>query len=211
VTAEGFRELRLSCVTSQRDTAALLGVCVRTVRNWESRRRRVPYAAYRLLRILRNGELPGAAWAGYRLWGDTLWTPEGIALKAGQAAWWSLLVRCARAFQQQQRVTRLSAGDGEQPPATIGDGPTATDGRLASRSDSPSEPVGDAVEAVRIARQPDVILQNCLTENRQADQGQQAQPAPLALAGLVSSSVTSVLGMGAKPRVTASSEVHRVG
>lgn len=127
-------------MTSQLDAAALLGVCVRTVRNWESRRRRVPYAAYRLLRILRNGELSGDAWNGWRLWGDTLWTPEGIGLKAGEAAWWSLLVRCARAFQQQQRGTRPSAGDGEKPAATVGDGPFATEGRLASRSDSPLRP-----------------------------------------------------------------------
>lgn len=67
VSAEGFRELRLTCLLSQRACADLLGVGLRSVRNWDRGRARVPWAVVRLLRILRNGELPGDAWEGWRL------------------------------------------------------------------------------------------------------------------------------------------------
>jgi ribosomal protein L36 len=109
VSAEGFRELRLSCLLSQHACAEFLGVAVRSVRNWDHGRSRVPWPVVRLLRILRNGELPGDAWAGWRLWGDTLWTPEGHAVHAREAAWLSLLVRQARGFREL--AARLSAGE----------------------------------------------------------------------------------------------------
>lgn len=46
--------------------AALLGVTPRTVSAWESGRVRVPYAPYRLLRVLLGAELPGLGWEGFR-------------------------------------------------------------------------------------------------------------------------------------------------
>jgi hypothetical protein len=150
VSGDRFRQLRIS-VASQVDAATLLGVSLRTLRNWETRRRRVPYSAYRLLRILRNGELPDAAWRGWRVWGDTLWTPEGKALRASEAAWWSLLVRMARAFR---RETRLSAGSGLQVGEAVGDGTVAMDGQLAVRSDSPP----------RSATTPHATLLNAVAE-----------------------------------------------
>ncbi|HEY7873411.1 MAG TPA: hypothetical protein VIC31_11910, partial [Rudaea sp.] len=52
VSAEGFRELRLTCLLSQRACADLLGVGLRSVRNWDHGRSRVPWPVVRLLRIL---------------------------------------------------------------------------------------------------------------------------------------------------------------
>ena len=119
VSSEGFRELRLTCLLSQRACADLLGVGLRSVRNWDRCVSRVPWAVVRLLRILRNGELPGDAWAGWRLWGDTLWTPEGHAVRAGEASWLSLLVRQARGYREL--ATRLSAGKGLPAGAAVAD------------------------------------------------------------------------------------------
>ncbi|MFN3842515.1 MAG: VC1465 family Xer recombination activation factor [Rehaibacterium terrae] len=81
--------------------ARLLRVCPRTVRNWEAGRTRIPYAAFKPMRLLRGFELPGDAWRGWRLIGDTLWSPEGHGFRAGDHAWWSLLVRQAAAFRRQ--------------------------------------------------------------------------------------------------------------
>src|SRR3546814_9575726 len=87
--------MRLSCALSVGAAAKVLHVTARTLHNGEAGASRVPYAAYKLLRLLRGGELPGAAWKGWRLHGDTLYSPEGHAFGARDHAWWSLLVRRA--------------------------------------------------------------------------------------------------------------------
>jgi hypothetical protein len=97
--ASRFREARLGCALSVRDAGKLFRVSPRTIRNWEAGRVLVPYAAFKLMRILRGYELPGASWRGWRLVGDTLWTPEGLAFHAWDASWWSLTVRMAHAFR----------------------------------------------------------------------------------------------------------------
>lgn len=79
--------------------ADLLRVSERTIRNWESGTVRIPYAAYKLVRVLRGGRyLADPIWQDYRVYGQVLITPEGHRFHAGDLAWWSLLVRRARAF-----------------------------------------------------------------------------------------------------------------
>lgn len=120
LTAFRFREARLSCLISQAEAAMLLRVTLRTLQNWEAGKTRVPYAAYRLLRIMRNGELPGRQWAGWRLWGGKLYTPEGRWVEPWESSWWSLLVLQARAFRDlmaRQAAERVAAGAGAARPA----------------------------------------------------------------------------------------------
>lgn len=81
-------------------------VSERTLHNWEAGRVRIPYAAYKLIRILRGYELPGDAWKGYRLIGDTLWSPENLPFKAADARWWSLTVCMAHEFKKQTKAQR---------------------------------------------------------------------------------------------------------
>ncbi len=107
------------------------------MRNWETGRRRVPYAVDRLLRILRNGELPGEAWAGYRLWGDTLWTPEGHTIKAQEAAWLSQLVRLANAYTRERRQPRPSVGSDVESATDVADGASATERTATDRAVAP--------------------------------------------------------------------------
>lgn len=99
ITAAQFRELRHYCVLSVPEVAKLLHVTERTVHNWESGATRPPYAAFKLLRILRGYELPGHAWRGWQLFRDVLITPEGHHLRASDAACWSLLAAQARQFR----------------------------------------------------------------------------------------------------------------
>jgi DNA-binding transcriptional regulator YiaG len=75
LSPDGFRELRASCLLSRKACAGLLGCSVRTVRAWDAGARRVPWSVVRLLRILRRGELPAKAWAGWRVWDDRLIAP----------------------------------------------------------------------------------------------------------------------------------------
>jgi|SRR5690349_5856298 len=113
VPAWRFREARLSTGMGVSRCADLLRVSDRTIRNWESGSVRIPYAAYKLVRVLRGGRyLADPIWRDYRVYGEVLITPEGHRFHAGDLAWWSLLVRRARAFGELSAARRGEAGSG---------------------------------------------------------------------------------------------------
>jgi hypothetical protein len=120
--ASRFREARLGCVLSVRDAGKLFRVSERTIRNWEAGRVLVPHAAFKLLRILRGYELPGAAWQGWRLVGDTLWSPEGRGFRADEHRWWWLTVSMAQQFRVllAREREREAASSGLPAPAALG-------------------------------------------------------------------------------------------
>jgi hypothetical protein len=110
----GLRLIRMyrSLGWSRAACAKFLHVCERTLHNWESGRHDIPYAAFRLLRIECGYELPGAAWAGWRLSGGKLYTPEGFAFRPEDASWWSLLVRRAETGSKALRILHAMKRDG---------------------------------------------------------------------------------------------------
>lgn len=109
VTASQFRDTRHCALLSVEQTAERLGVTPRTIHNWESGRTRVPYAAFRLLRITDCYELPGEDWAGYKLVHGVLWSPEGLAFKPEHQRWWSLTCRMADQFRRMVQRPRAAA------------------------------------------------------------------------------------------------------
>ncbi|MDI1253397.1 MAG: VC1465 family Xer recombination activation factor, partial [Thermomonas sp.] len=88
--------------------ADLLQVSERTIRNWESASARVPYAAYRLMRVMRAGKVLGPDWAGFHVWRGVLCTPEGHRFEPSDLVWQSLLVQQARAFREFMRERRTA-------------------------------------------------------------------------------------------------------
>ncbi|MGQ0750597.1 MAG: VC1465 family Xer recombination activation factor [Betaproteobacteria bacterium] len=97
VDGDGFKEARLIAGWDRKTAAAVLGVSTRTIRNWESRRVCVPYSAFKLMRILSGYALPGKAWAGWCVRGDTLlWSPAGQAFQVGSLGYLSLVFRMAK-------------------------------------------------------------------------------------------------------------------
>lgn len=115
VTAARFREARLSCFLTVEGCAELLRISVRTVQNWEAGTVRPPYAAYKLMRVLRGGKVLGPEWRGFTIRADRLNTPEGHTFHAGDLAWWSLLVRQARQWQKEAKA-RAEAARGRDVP-----------------------------------------------------------------------------------------------
>lgn len=105
----------------------LLGVTQRTLSNWERGRARVSYSAYELLRILGGYALPGKAWAGWSIRGDALYSPEGLAFRAHEAAYWSLTCSMARDWQRQYYE---AASPSSCKQAAQGCAPLSRDGRL---------------------------------------------------------------------------------
>ena len=116
-----LRAARCTLGWSIADAAKYFQVTERTWHNWESGAHRIPFAVYKLCRVLARIELPGDAWAGWSFQGGALITPEGRQIEPKDGAWWSLLVRNARSFiTAYNEATRLrlllaqiQAGDGK--------------------------------------------------------------------------------------------------
>lgn len=89
------------------DVAKLLHVSERTVHNWVAGSVRVPYAAYKLLKLQLHYELPGKAWEGWSFSAGKLYTPEGYSLQPHDWSWWSLLARRAAMFGTLARENGL--------------------------------------------------------------------------------------------------------
>jgi transcriptional regulator with XRE-family HTH domain len=136
--AQRFRADRLDFGLTVQACAKLLRVSVRTVQNWESGTYRIPHAPYKLMRILRGGKYLGPEWRDYFVRGDTMTTPEGHNFRAGDLAWWSLLVRQAHEFQRIMRERRAEAAAGREAAggsarsSAVPPGPVARSGALDS-------------------------------------------------------------------------------
>lgn len=102
VDAAAFFEVRLLAALNRRQAAELVHVSVRTLRNWEQGKAGAPYSAFELLRILGCYELPGAAWRGWTIRGDMLWSPEGRSFEAVRLEYWGLTCAIARQWHHEQ-------------------------------------------------------------------------------------------------------------
>lgn len=74
-----FADLRKQAGMTRREAAEALNVTPRTIQNWETGGARIPWMAYRMLRILRGYALPGVHWEGWTLRGRDLFSPAGRA------------------------------------------------------------------------------------------------------------------------------------
>jgi transcriptional regulator with XRE-family HTH domain len=101
VDGAGFKEARLVAGLTRHEAAAAVGVTERTIRNWEARRVRVPYSAFRLMRIASGYALPDKDWAGWCLRRGVLWSPSGQAFDAGGMGYLSLVFRMARQWRRE--------------------------------------------------------------------------------------------------------------
>lgn len=77
VDPHDFCDIRRFSDLTRKQAADLLDVTVRTIQNWETGGARIPWLAYRMLRILRGFDLPGKSWEGWRLVGEKLIAPNG--------------------------------------------------------------------------------------------------------------------------------------
>lgn len=117
--AKRFRALLADLGLKHPEAAKMLHISLRTLHNWLSGRHEVPYAAYKLLRLLRYMELPGPSWAGWHFSRGQLVTPEGRAISGRDGAWWSLLVRRAHSFGE---LYRLRWAERQSLPPQVSDG-----------------------------------------------------------------------------------------
>ena len=108
ITAEQFRDARVFSGFTREAAADFLGVSVRTIGHWETGAARPAYAAFKLLRVYRHGDLIDPRWSGYKLLRGKLVSPEGHTFEPTDMVWWSLTVRMAHAFRDRQRAERAA-------------------------------------------------------------------------------------------------------
>jgi DNA-binding transcriptional regulator YiaG len=84
IDPQDFRDLRRKAGLTRREAARALDVTGRTIQNWETGGARIPWMAYRMLRILQGYALPGKDWEGWTIGGDTLHAPNGRHFTASE-------------------------------------------------------------------------------------------------------------------------------
>jgi len=77
IEPQDFQDMRKRADMTRKQAAAALDVTVRTIQNWEIGGARIPWMAYRMLRVLTGYGLPGKAWEGWTVCGDRLYAPNG--------------------------------------------------------------------------------------------------------------------------------------
>ena len=82
IDPESFRDLRKFSGLTRAEAAKALDVTPRTIQNWETGGARIPWMAFRMLRILRGYALPGHHWEDWTVCGRNLFSPDGRAFEA---------------------------------------------------------------------------------------------------------------------------------
>jgi hypothetical protein len=131
----------------------LLHVTPRTIRYWISGKVTVPYAAYKLVRVMRMFELPMPGWEGWHMHSGKLWTPEGHGFKPHDSAWWALLCRRSHMFAQMIErdhqfailLRNVGAGSGDRTPLA-GERAKSATGPVAAGPRVPTSEAGRAAQ-----------------------------------------------------------------
>ena len=98
IEPDGFYIARRRAGLTMMAAAELLEVDIRTLRNWENGSCRVPYAAFRLMRMQGGYSLLGKAWEGWALWDGKLYTPAGRSFEPHELQYVGNYISMARMF-----------------------------------------------------------------------------------------------------------------
>jgi transcriptional regulator with XRE-family HTH domain len=110
VDRTAFHLERRTAGLSQPEAARYLGVTVRTIRNWENGSHRIPYPAFRLLRMKAGGIVQVPGWDGWRFGRDgALFSPEGRSFQPWELQQLRLVFSMAEHFRQHQAGRREAA------------------------------------------------------------------------------------------------------
>lgn len=115
---EQFRVERLTAGLTQKTAAEYLGVSLRSIRNWERGANRVPYPAFRLVRMRARAIVHAEGWEGWRFGRDgALVSPEGYAFQPWELRNLRLVVGLARRYVDAR--TPELAVDAERMPVLL--------------------------------------------------------------------------------------------
>lgn len=102
-----FHLERVTARLTQRQAADYLGVTPRTMRNWETGRTRIPYPAFKLIRMRAGGIVHAPGWDGWRFGrGGALFSPDGRSFQPWELYHLRLVFSMSRYFQQAHLAKR---------------------------------------------------------------------------------------------------------
>jgi transcriptional regulator with XRE-family HTH domain len=121
VDRAAFHLERRTAGLSQPEAARFLGVTVRTIRNWENGSCRIPYPAFRLIRMKAGGIVHAPGWEGWRFAPDgSLFSPDGRSFKSWELYHLRHVFSMAEHFRRLHSEKRAVAADaGEPQPARL--------------------------------------------------------------------------------------------
>jgi DNA-binding XRE family transcriptional regulator len=100
IDPQDFRDLRHQAGMTRTEAADALDVTSRTIQNWETGGARIPWMAFRMLRILRGYALPGVEWQGWRVRGGDLFSPAGHKFDAASLEYLEHVFGMARLWRK---------------------------------------------------------------------------------------------------------------
>ena len=113
---ERFRTERKTAGLTQTAAAEYLGVSLRTVRNWETGCNRIPYPAFKLVRMRAKAIVHVEGWEGWRFARDgALVTPDGRTFHAWELQNLQLVVSLARRYMEARKPAVPPAVAGKAP------------------------------------------------------------------------------------------------
>lgn len=105
-----FHVERMTAGLTQKQAAEYLGVSVRTVRNWETGCNRVPFPAFKLIRMRAKAIVHVEGWDGWRFdRGGALVTPDGRSFQPWELQNLQLVVSLARRYMEARKPAALPA------------------------------------------------------------------------------------------------------
>jgi transcriptional regulator with XRE-family HTH domain len=102
VDPEDFHMMRRRAGLAIPAAASLLDVTERTIRNWEQGITKIPYTAYRLLKIVNGYVFACPAWDGWFVRGDTLYSPSQRGFKPHELTYLSNYLWMARQWLSER-------------------------------------------------------------------------------------------------------------
>ena len=106
IDPQDFADLRKQTGLTRREAAEELNVTPRTIQNWETGGARIPWMAFRMLRVLRGQALPGVFWDGWTVRGRDLCSPAG---RTFDAVW---LLHMEQVFAQAKLWRQMYSNSG---------------------------------------------------------------------------------------------------
>lgn len=112
IDPHAFADLRKQAGLTRIQAAEALNVTRRTIQNWETGGARIPWMAFRMLRILRGCALPGVSWEGWTIRNHQLFAPNG---RSFDAVW---LENVEHVFSQAKLFRQMYAASGKAKPVS---------------------------------------------------------------------------------------------
>src|SRR3989338_5964122 len=108
IDPEQFREARKRAGLTREMAADMLDVETRTLRNWEEGCSRIPYTAFKVLRLLAGFLIPWEPWEGWFIRGNMLVSPEGRTFEQHELRYVSRYLSISRLWLEEREARDMA-------------------------------------------------------------------------------------------------------